>query len=237
MRRKLLAAVASVAAIVLLATAVLSVQAGPAAGETAEGDGVRWFVQMHTTLWGKIAALAHYDVVKTSEPLMCSDGAATHVCILAKTDAAPIVDVLRMYGVEVNVTEVNAAWVLVAAYNFTTGEVQWRNVTVAKAWRLQSGNDTVVVYQTPQLKKSLGEMLRIKEEVSRRLFALEGVTSVGVAGDKIVVTVANGTDGKPDKDAVDRVRKVVKSVDPEVEVEVAYAVPTTLQFPVPNRNQ
>ncbi|MEL9990661.1 MAG: hypothetical protein QXP98_00040 [Thermoproteus sp.] len=214
MKRKIwLAAAVTVAVVVALA--VWLVRAGPA----ANGDEVAWFVRQHATLWGKIAALAQYDVVKTSEPMACSNGTATYVCLLSKTDVAPIVDALRRYGVEVNVTEVDAAWVLVAAYNFTSGEVQWRNVTATKAWRLQWGGEAVVVYQTPQLKRSLGEMLRIESEVGRRLSALKGVTSVGIAGDKIIVTVENGASG----DLVERIIKEVKSVDPEVEVEVVYA--------------
>ena len=40
----------------------------------------------HHTLWGKIAALAHYDVVKTTEPRLCSDGLANFTCLLSKTD-------------------------------------------------------------------------------------------------------------------------------------------------------
>lgn len=216
MERKWLATAVLVAVVVALVAAVGLVQIGP--DTPAKGDDVG----MHTTLWGKIAALAHHDVVKTSEPMACSNGTATHVCLLSKTDVAPIVNALRRYGVEVNVTEVGAAWVLVAAYNFTTGEVQWRNVTVVKAWRLQRGGEAVVVYQTPQLKKSLGEMLRIKEEVGRRLSALKGVISVGAVGDKIIVIVESGAEGGLNANAVQKIIEVVKSVDPEVEVEVAY---------------
>lgn len=150
----------------------------------------------HYTLWGKIGALAHYDVVKTTEPRICSDGAANFTCILSKTDAKPIIVALRKVGVEAETIEINATWVLSLYYNYTAGGWQWRNTTVIKAWELKWHNQTVRIYQV-KIKRSLGEMMKIVNRATGRLMLgnITGVTVVGLAGDFIIVVTRNATGG------------------------------------------
>ncbi|MEM1572537.1 MAG: hypothetical protein QXT46_01225 [Pyrobaculum sp.] len=182
----------------------------------------------HYTLWGKIGALAHYDVVKTTEPRICSDGAANFTCILSKTDAKPIIVALRKVGVEAETIEINATWVLSLYYNYTAGGWQWRNTTVIKAWELKWHNQTVRIYQV-KIKRSLGEMMKIVNRATGRLMLgnITGVTVVGLAGDFIIVGTRNATGGKPDEGTRERIVKEIKGIDPDIEVEVMYTEPNT----------
>nr|WP_287069632.1 hypothetical protein [Pyrobaculum sp.] len=185
----------------------------------------------HTTLWGKIAALAHFDVVKTTEPLTCSDGVANFTCLLSKTDVRPILSALSKAGVKAEAREVGAEWVLVLYYNYTTAQWQWKNHTVIKAWELTWKNQTVKVYQT-NIKKSLGEMLRLKERISEKFLIkgeLKNITLVGAVLESLVVGTSNGTLGRVDESARERIRKKIREIDPEVNVEIAHIEPNTVQ--------
>jgi hypothetical protein len=116
-------------------------------------------------------------------------------------------------------------------FNFIDGTWRWRNVTVVRGWELKWNNETVYIFQAP-IKKSLGEMIKIQKEVSWRLLVkkeLKGVTGVGVVLDKIVVTTENATATQDahrkkaaDPAAAERIKRFIKSIDPEVEVEVLY---------------
>jgi hypothetical protein len=194
------------------------------------------------TLYGKMAALSHYDVLKTTEPLTCSDGVQNFTCLLSKTDITPILRELRKIDVAPEVSPVARRWVLVLEFNFIDGTWRWRNVTVVRGWELKWNNETVYVFQAP-IKKSLGEMVKIQKEVSWRLLVkeeLKGVTGVGVVLDKIIVTTENATatqdaHGKKavDPAAAKRIKRFIKSIDPEVEVEVLYDKPEPAQDSLP----
>ncbi|RFA92477.1 hypothetical protein CGL51_14205 [Pyrobaculum aerophilum] len=67
---------------------------------------------------GKIAALAHFNVIKTSEPLTCYDGIVNFTCVISKTDIKPILNALLKAGVEAEAVEINATWVLASFYNY-----------------------------------------------------------------------------------------------------------------------
>jgi len=87
-----------VALVVLVAVAAL---AGPQGGGKAEDASKRGgealaiprdalnYAGNYTTLWGKVAALAHYDVVKASEPLTCTDGVANFTCSSPRLTCIP----------------------------------------------------------------------------------------------------------------------------------------------------
>ena len=60
----------------------------PAAG--ADAGGAYQYAKAHVTLYGKMAALSHHDVMKTTEPLTCSDGVQNFTCLLSKTDVMPV---------------------------------------------------------------------------------------------------------------------------------------------------
>jgi len=242
-----------VALVVLVAVAAL---AGPQAGGNASAtskDGQRGggealaiprvalnYAGNHTTLWGKVAALAHYDVVKTSEPLTCTDGVANFTCLLAKTDVHPILNALRRIGVNATAASLNLSRVAVALFNFTAGQWQWWNVTVLKAWNVTSQYGWAVIVQAP-LKKSLGEMMKIHDRAVEKLFKMKNVTSVAILTHRLIVGTSNATDtgeegqggnetakprGKrPDPATVERIKKAVKEIDPDVEVEVIYSEP------------
>jgi hypothetical protein len=94
------------------------------------------------TLYGKMAALSHHDVLKTTEPLTCSDGVQNFTCMLSKTDITPILRELKKIGVEPEVSPVARRWVLVLDFNFTEGSWRWRNVTVVRGWELKWNNET-----------------------------------------------------------------------------------------------
>jgi len=231
-------AVFGVAAAVLVLVLLLAV-AQPAAG--ADAGGTYQYARSHVTLYGKIAALSHHDVLKTTEPLTCSDGVQNFTCLLSKTDITPVLRELRKIGVRPEVSPVARRWVLVLDFNFTEGSWRWRNITVVSGWELKWNNETAYVFQT-QIKKSLGEMIKIQKEVTWRLLVkeeLKGVTGVGVVLDKIIVTTENATATQNtytshQKKAVDpaaakRIKRFIKSIDPEVEVEVLYDKPEPTQ--------
>jgi hypothetical protein len=145
------------------------------------------------TLYGKIAALSHYDVLKTTAPLTCSDGVQNFTCLLSKTDITPILRELKKIDVAPEASPVARRWVLVLEFNFIDGTWRWRNVTVVSGWELKWNNETVYVFQAP-IEKSLGEMVKMQREVSWRLFVEEVLKGViGVVLDKIVVTTENAT--------------------------------------------
>jgi len=236
-----------VALVVLVAVAAL---AGPQGGGKAEDASKRGggepavprdalnFAGNHTTLWGKVAALAHYDVVKTSEPLTCTDGVANFTCLLAKTDVHPILNALGRVGVNATAVPLNLSHVAVAVYNFTAGQWQWWNVTALKAWNVTSQHGWAVIVQAP-IKKSLGEMLKIHDKAVEKLFKMKNVTAVGILTHRLIVGTSNATDTgregqggnetakpkekRPDPAAVEKIKKAVKEIDPDVEVEVIYS--------------
>jgi hypothetical protein len=147
------------------------------------------------TLYGKIAAFSHHDVLKTTEPLTCSDGVQNFTCLLSKTDITPVLRELKKIGATPEVSPVARRWVLVLDFNYTDGTWRWRNVTVVRGWELKWNKETAYVFQA-QIKKSLGEIIKIQKEVSRRLLVkeeLKGVTGVGVVLSRIVVTTENAT--------------------------------------------
>jgi hypothetical protein len=207
-------------------------------GEAPDAGGAYQYARSHVTLYGKMAALSHHDVLKTTEPLTCSDGVQNFTCLLSKTDITPVLRELRKIDVEPEVSPVARRWVLVLDFNYTEGSWRWRNVTVVRGWELKWNNETTYVFQA-QIKKSLGEIIKIQKEVSRRLLVkeeLKGVTGVGVVLDKIIVTTENATatqdaHGKKAADpaAAERIKRFIKSIDPEVEVEVLYGKPEPAQ--------
>jgi len=228
--------VAVVVALVAVA-ALAGPQAGGNASATSKNGGGELavpraalnFAGNHTTLWGKVAALAHYDVVKASEPLTCTNGVANFTCLLSKTDVHPILNALRRIGVNATATPLNLSRVAVAVYNFTAGRWQWWNVTVLGAWNVTSQYGWAVIVQAP-LKKSLGEMLKIHDKAVEKLFKMKNVTTVGILADKLIVGTSNATDAeggrkRPDPATVERIKKAVKEIDPDVEVEVIYSEP------------
>jgi len=130
--------------------------------------------------------------------------------------------------------------VAVAVFNFTAGQWQWWNVTVLKAWNVTSQHGWAVIVQAP-IKKSLGEMMKIHDRAVEKLFKMKNVTSVGILTHRLIVGTSNATDtdgegrggnetakprGKrPDPAAVERIKKAIKEIDPDVEVEVIYSEP------------
>jgi len=99
----------------------------------ADAGGAYQYAKLHVTLYGKIAALSHYDVLKTTEPLTCSDGVYNFTCLLSKTNVMPVLRELRKIDVAPEVSPVVRRWVLVLDFNFTEGSWRWRNVTVVRA--------------------------------------------------------------------------------------------------------
>jgi len=212
------------AAVVAVFAAVAFVAA---AGRGPEGDAYS-YAALHVTLHGKIAALSHYDVLKTTEPLTCSDGARNFTCLLMKTDVNPVLNELGKIGVRPTATPTAHRWVLVLEYNFTEDAWRWRNVTVLKSWELRWNNETVYLLQA-QIKRSLGEMVRINRELSETFFGrreLKNITAVAVHADKIAVGTSNGTvtngRGKPDHRTVGRIREHIKRKYGDMVVEVYY---------------
>ncbi|MFZ8806731.1 MAG: hypothetical protein ACO2PN_01325 [Pyrobaculum sp.] len=231
---RVLAALGVVVAVVVFA---LFLQVAPP-GEAPDAGGAYQYARSHVTLYGKIAALSHYDVLKTTEPLTCSDGVQNFTCLLSKTDITPVLRELKKIDVEPEVSPVARRWVLVLDFNSTDGTWRWRNVTVVNGWELKWNRETAYVFQAP-IKKSLGEMIKIQKEVSWRLLVkeeLKGVTGVGVVLDRIVVTTENATAAQDahrkkavDPAAAERIKRFIKSIDPEVEVEVLYGKPEPAQ--------
>ena len=224
-----------VAAVVLVLVLFLAVAQSTAG---ADAGGAYQYARSHVTLYGKMAALSHHDVLKTTEPLTCSDGVHNFTCLLSKTDIKPILRELRKIDVAPEVSPVARRWVLVLDFKSTDGTWHWRNITVVRGWELKWNNETMYVFQAP-IKKSLGEMVKIQKEVSRRLLVkeeLKGVTGVGVVLDRIVVTTENATAAQDahqkkaaDPAAAERIKRFIKSIDPEVEVEVLYDKPEPAQ--------
>jgi hypothetical protein len=177
------------------------------------------------TLYGKMAALSHHDVLKTTEPLTCSDGVQNFTCLLSKTDITPVLRELKKIDVAPEVSPVARRWVLVLDFNFTEGSWRWRNVTVVKGWELKWNNETAYVFQA-QIKKSLSEMVKINEELLEVFFVLKNITAVAVYADKIAIGTSNGTatdgGGKPDHKTIERIREYIRKKYGDVIVEVYY---------------
>ena len=106
-----------VAAAVLVLVLFLAV-AQPAAG--ADAGGAYQYAKLHVTLYGKIAALSHHDVLKTTEPLTCSDGVQNFTCLLSKTDITPVLRELKKIGAAPEASPVARRWVLVLDFNSQT---------------------------------------------------------------------------------------------------------------------
>jgi len=130
--------------------------------------------------------------------------------------------------VEPEVSPVARRWVLALDFNSTDGTWCWRNVTVVGGWELKWNNETVYVFQAP-IKKSLGEMVRIKEELSEAFLIrqeLKNITAVAISADKIVIGTSNGTatdgGGKPDHKTIERIREYIRKRYGDVIVEVYY---------------
>ena len=180
------------------------------------------------TLYGKIAAFSHHDVLKTTEPLTCSDGVHNFTCLLSKTNIMPVLRELRKIGVTPEVSPVARRWVLVLDFNFIDGTWRWRNVTVARGWELKWNNETVYIFQAP-IKKSLGEMVKINKELSEAFFVrreLKNITAVAVYADKIAIGTTNSTTtdgkGKPDHKTTEKIKNHVKKKYGDITVEVYY---------------
>jgi hypothetical protein len=114
---RVVAALGVAVAAVAFALFLLVAQLGPAPG----ASGAYQYAKAHATLYGKIAAFSHYDVLKTTEPLTCSDGVQNFTCLLSKTDITLILRELKKIDVEPEVSPVVRRWVLVLDFNFTDG--------------------------------------------------------------------------------------------------------------------
>jgi hypothetical protein len=177
-----------------------------------------------------MAAFSHYDVLKTTEPLTCSDGVQNFTCLLSKTDITPVLRELKKIDVRPEASPATRRWVLVLDFNFTEGSRRWRNVTVIRGWELKWNNETAYVFQA-QIKKSLGEMVRINEELSKAFFVrreLINITAVAVYADKIVIGTSNGTAtdgrGKPDHKATEKIKNYIRKKYGDITVEVYYTL-------------
>ena len=84
-----------------------------------------------------MAAFSHHDVLKTTEPLTCSDGVQNFTCLLSKTDITPVLRELKKIGAAPEVSPAVRRWVLVLDFNFTEGSWRWRNITVMRGWELK----------------------------------------------------------------------------------------------------
>jgi hypothetical protein len=219
-----LAALGVVVAVVVIA---LLLQVAPP-GEAPGASGAYQYAKLHATLYGKIAALSHHDVLKTTEPLTCSDGVYNFTCLLSKTDITPVLRELKKIDVTPEVSPVARRWVLVLDFNFTEGSWRWRNVTVVRGWELKWNNETAYVFQA-QIKKSLGEMVKINKELSEAFLIrqeLKNITAVAVYADKIAIGTSNGTatdgGGKPDHKTIERIKEYIRKRYGDVIVEVYY---------------
>ena len=177
------------------------------------------------TLYGKMAVLSHYDVLKTTEPLTCSDGVRNFTCLLYKTGITPVLRELKKIDAAPEASPVARRWVLVLDFNFTDGTWRWRNVTVVRGWELKWNKETAYVFQA-QIKKSLGEMVKINEELLEVFFMLKNITAVAVYADKIAIGTSNGTatdgGGKPDHKTIERIKEYIRMRYGDVIVEVYY---------------
>ncbi len=219
---RVLAALGVVVAVVVFA---LLLQVAPP-GEAPDAGGAYQYARSHVTLYGKIAALSHHDVLKTTEPLTCSDGVQNFTCLLSKTDITPVLRELKKIDVEPEASPVARRWVLVLEFNY--GTWRWRNVTVVSGWELKWNRETVYVFQAP-IKKSLGEAVKIQKELSEAFLIrqeLKNITAVAVHADKIVIGTSNGTatdgGGKPDHKTVERIKEYIRKRYGEIIVEVYY---------------
>jgi hypothetical protein len=219
---RMLAALGVVLAVVVSALFMLVAPPGeaPDAGEAYQ------YARSHVTLHGKIAALSHHDVLKTTEPLTCSDGVQNFTCLLSKTDITPILRELKKIDVEPEASPAARRWVLVLEFNY--GTWRWRNVTVVSGWELKWNNETVYVFQAP-IKKSLGEAVKIQKELSEAFLIrqeLKNIIAVAVHADKIVIGTSNGTatdgGGKPDHKTVERIKEYIRKRYGDIIVEVYY---------------
>jgi len=181
-----------------------------------------------------MAALSHHDVLKTTEPLTCSDGVYNFTCLLSKTDITPVLRELKKIDVRPEVSPVARRWVLVLDFNFIDGTWRWRNVTVVRGWELKWNNETVYVFQAP-IKKSLGEMVKINKELSEAFFVrreLKNITAIAVHADKIAIGTTNGTTtndktttsskGKPDPKTTENIKNYIRKKYGDITVEVYY---------------
>jgi hypothetical protein len=175
-----------------------------------------------------MAALSHYDVLKTTEPLTCSDGVQNFTCLLSKTDITPILRELKKINAAPEVSPAARRWVLVLDFNYTEGSWRWRNVTVVKGWQLKWNNETAYVFQA-QIKKSLGEMVKMNKELSEAFFVrreLKNITAVAVYADKIAIGTSNGTTtngrGKPDHKTTEKIKNYIRKKYGDITVEVYY---------------
>ena len=221
---RVLAALGVVVAVVVFA---LFLQVAPP-GEAPDAGGAYQYAKLHVTLYGKIAALSHHDVLKTTEPLTCSDGVQNFTCLLSKTDITPVLRELKKIDVEPETSPVARRWVLVLDFNSTDGTWRWRNVTVVNGWELKWNRETAYVFQAP-IKKSLGEMVKINKELSEVFLIrqeLKNITAVAVYADKIVIGTSNGTatdgGGKPDHKTIERIKEYIRKRYGEIIVEVYY---------------
>jgi hypothetical protein len=221
---RVLAALGVVVAVVVFA---LFLQVAPP-GEAPGASGAYQYAKLYATLHGKMAAFSHYDVLKTTEPLTCSDGVQNFTCLLSKTDITPVLRELKKIDVEPEVSPVARRWVLVLDFNFTDGTWRWRNVTVVSGWELKWNNETVYVFQA-KIKKSLGEMVKINEELLETFLIrqeLKNITAVAIHADKIAIGTSNGTAtdgrGKPDPTTIERIKEYIRKRYGDVIVEVYY---------------
>ena len=188
------------------------------------------------TLYGKIAAFSHHDVLKTTGPLTCSDGVYNFTCLLSKTDITPVLRELKKIDVRPETSPVARRWVLVLDFNFTDGTWHWRNITVVRGWELKWNNETAYVFQA-QIKKSLGEMVKINKELSEAFFVrreLKNITTVAVYADKIAIGTSNGTTtdgkattsgrGKPDPKTTEKIKNYIRKKYGDITVEVYYTL-------------
>jgi hypothetical protein len=219
-----LAALGVVVAVVVFALFLLV--APP--GEAPDAGGAYQYARSHVTLYGKIAAFSHHDVLKTTAPLTCSDGVQNFTCLLSKTDITPVLRELKKIGAAPEASPAARRWVLVLDFKFTEGSSRWRNVTVMKGWELKWNNETAYVFQA-QIKKSLGEMVKINDELSEAFFVrreLKNITAIAVYADKIAIGTSNGTatdgGGKPDHKTIERIREYIRKRYGDVIVEVYY---------------
>lgn len=167
------------------------------------------YAEAHSTLAGKIGALAHYDVVKTTEPLTCTDGVSNFTCFLSKTGVEEALGALRRIGVEPEIRELADRRVTVFVYS--PGGIASRQFNVSRAWELSWENETVRLYQTA-IKRSYGELLKIIER-AEELYR-EGAFSIAPTVDGLVVFTA-GRQGE-----AQRILEAVRRIDPEVNVLV-----------------
>ncbi len=114
---RVVAALGVAVAAVAFALFLLVAQLGPAPG----ASGAYQYAKALATLYGKIAALSHHDVLKTTEPLTCSDGVQNFTCLLSKTDITPVLRELKKIDVAPEVSPAARRWVLVLDFNFTNG--------------------------------------------------------------------------------------------------------------------